>query len=111
MCAGKRPFSLDKDDKLVVDLKPILPGWLFTKKDSDKFKKGTFAFRFLDKTLVVYHNKKLKNTFGKDAPKIKEITIKPKKGKKITLKSPHIPAPYSYELRHGKISQIDIILA
>ena len=110
MCAGKKPFSLDKDDRLIVDLKPILPGWLFTKKDSDKFKKGTFAFRFLNNTLVVYHNKKLKNTFGKNAAKVKEIIIKPKKGKSIILKSSHIPAPYSYELRHGKISQIDIIL-
>ena len=110
MCAGEKPFYLDKDNRLCVELKPVLPGWLFTKESAERFKKNTFSFKFLDKTLVVYHNSKRKNTFGKGSAKIKEIQLKPVKGKTIILKTPYIPEPFSYQLRQGNIERLDIIL-
>jgi hypothetical protein len=111
MCAGKKPFYLDKNNKLCAELKPILPGWLFTKESREGFKKNTFSFRFLGKTLVVYHNSKRKNTFGKNSAKIKEIQVKPVKGESIILKTPYIPEPLSYQLRQGNIQRLDIILS
>jgi len=110
MCAGKKPFYLDKDNRLCAALKPILPGWLFTKKSIENYEKNTFSFRFLGKTLVVYHNPKRKNTFGKKSAKIKEIQLKPVKGKTVIFKTSYIPEPFSYQLRQGNIERLDIIL-
>ena len=110
MCGGKRPFYLDKDNKLCAELKPILPGWLFTEKKTERLEKNTFSFMFLNKTLVVYHNKKRRNTFGANSAKIKQIQMQPVKGKSVILKTPYISAPFSYQLRQGSISRLDIIL-
>ena len=110
MCAGKMPFYLNKDNKLCAELKPILPGWLFTEKKTEGLERGTFSFKFLDKTLVVYHNKKRRNTFGKNGVKIKQIQINPVKGKSVVLKTPYLPEPFSHQLRQGDIKRLDIIL-
>jgi len=110
MSAGKNPFSLDKDKKLHLELKPILPSWLFTKRQENGFKSSTFAFNFLSKTLVVYHNPKRKNTFGRNAAHTKEIRIKPFNGREIVIKSSSISAPYSYDVRSGKIKRIDVYM-
>lgn len=110
MCAGKNPFFLDGNKKLRLEFKPILPGWLFSQKEESGFPKNTFAFKFLNKTLVVYHNPKRKDTFGSKAAKIKEITIASCDKTKVTLKSPIIEFPLAYDIREGKAQQIDIIL-
>ena len=53
---GEHPFSLDKDESLALEFKPILPGWLF---DSS----GRFSFTFLGGVNVTYHNSDLKDTW------------------------------------------------
>ena len=111
MCTGKRPFYIAKNERLALSLKPVLPGWLFSKYAGEGFPKDSFAFKFLGNTLVVYHNPKRKNTFGKDAARIKEIRLKArKKGREIKLNSPLITHPYSYEVRRGNIERIDIYM-
>jgi len=110
MCAGKKPFYLNRDGNLCVELKPILPAWIFTKKKEADFEKNTFSFKFLNKALVVYHNPAKKDTFGKFAAKVKRISINYLDGRKIIQKSPQILPPHSYDLRSGKISRIDIEL-
>jgi len=110
MCAGQGPFYLDSDGNVYLRFKPILPGWLFAKDNSDGLKKNGFAFKFLNKTLVVYHNPRRRNTFGPDKAKISQITLRRFGGKKISLSTPHIPPPYSYDVRNGKIERIDLIL-
>ncbi|MFH1868941.1 MAG: hypothetical protein ABH843_08230 [Candidatus Omnitrophota bacterium] len=110
ICSGKRPFYLGKDERLYLELKPILPGWLFTKFAKDGFGKNSFAFKFLGSTIIVYHNPKRKDTFGDNAAKVKEIRLKPLKGREVILKSAVIAAPYSYEVRRGNIERIDIFL-
>ncbi|MFC1807067.1 cellobiose phosphorylase [Candidatus Omnitrophota bacterium] len=110
MCVGDSPFKLDKEEKLFVEFKPLLASWLFSNKEEDGFKKNTFAFKFLNKTLIVYHNLKRKNTFGKNAAKISKIIIKQKGKKPVTINSSQIPYPYSHELRNSNITQIDITL-
>jgi hypothetical protein len=110
MCAGERPFYLAKDERLYLELKPVLSGWLFSKTAEGGFPENSFVFKFLAKTLVVYHNPKRKNTFGKDGARISHIRLKPKKGRKVILKSGVIAAPYSYEVRRGNIERIDVFL-
>jgi hypothetical protein len=110
MCAGEKPFFLNDKNRLCAEFRPILPGWLFTKVKEADFKKNTFSFKFLDRTLVVYHNPLRKNTFGRSAAKVKRISMQYSDGQTIAQKSPLILAPYSYDLRNGKISRIDIEL-
>jgi hypothetical protein len=110
ICAGKRPFYLDAHGMLRAEFKPVLPSWFFTKKEDAGFPRATFSFRFLDKTLVVYHNKARKDTFGRSAARVKQVCISYFDGREIIQKSPQILPPCSYDLRSGKISRIDIML-
>lgn len=50
MMAGHSPFVLDKQGQLSLQLKPILPAWLFTKDTN------TVSFTFLGSCKVTYHN-------------------------------------------------------
>ena len=110
MCAGERPFYLAKDERLYLELKPVLPGWLFSKAAREGFPENSFVFKFLGKTLVVYHNPKRKDTFGSKGARISQIRLKPRKGREVLLKSSVMPAPYSYEVRRGNIERIDVFL-
>lgn len=110
MCAGMNPFSVDKNGKLLLSFSPILPNWLFTEKKEEGFDKNTFAFKFLGKTLVVYHNPKRKDTYGKNKTHISRIIVKPISKREIILNTQNIPDPISREVRDGKIEKIDIFL-
>ena len=110
MCAGEKPFFVDNKGALCAELKPVLPSWLFTKKKEADCGKSTFSFKFLGKTLVVYHNPLRKNTFGREAAKIKTVSMCYFDGSTVTQKGPRILSPHSYDLRSGKISRVDIDL-
>jgi hypothetical protein len=111
MCAGKNPFYLDGNKKLCLEFKPILPKWLFSQKEENGFPKNTFAFKFLSKTLVIYHNPKKKDTFGKNAAKVKEITIESIDKTKLTFKSSSLGYSIANNIRQGEVSRIDILLS
>lgn len=111
MCAGRKPFYLSKDNKLCLEFKPILPAWLFSQKEESGFPKNTFAFKFLNKTLVVYHNPKRKDTFGSKAAKIKEMALKPQDKPSVILKTPSINSSLALDVRAGKITRIDILFS
>ena len=123
MNVGPHPFQLDHNKKLTLKLRPVLAGWLFTHKETQiqhphkegklqtiKLPKNTYAFNFLGKTLVVYHNSNRGNTFGANKVQIKNIllsyfdrTVKP-----VTISFPTIPAPYAESVRSQKIKRIDV---
>ena len=65
MCCGARPFYLDKQGRLNLEFKPVLPSWLFSQKEEGGFPKNSFAFKFLSCALVVYHNPKKKIPLAK----------------------------------------------
>ncbi|MCX7661263.1 MAG: cellobiose phosphorylase, partial [Candidatus Omnitrophica bacterium] len=103
MNVGDKPFFLDKEGKLNLEFKPKLVGWLF-KKD------GTYKFKFLGETEVVYHNPKRKNTFAKNGSRIRKIIFSDKDGSIVKLESSVIPPPYAEQVRLGQIKKIDIYL-
>ncbi|MDD5504434.1 MAG: cellobiose phosphorylase [Candidatus Omnitrophica bacterium] len=111
MCLGHRPFYLDKEARLCAGFKPILPGWLFTAGPAEGFAKGVFAFSFLSKTQVVYHNPLRKDTFGPSGAKIKSIFMRWTDGRTARFKGASIPYPYSNDIRKGDISRIEIEMA
>ena len=110
MCAGKNPFYLNKAQKLCLAFRPILPGWIFSRKEEDGFPKNTFAFKFLNKTLVVYHNPRRKDTFGPRTARIREISITFQDASMSTLSASFLSSPISKDIRNGKIPRIDIEL-
>jgi hypothetical protein len=107
MCAGLNPFSVDKNGKLLLSFNPILPNWLFSEKAEEGFDKNTFAFKFLGKTLVVYHNPKRKDTH---AANISKIIVKPFNKRENILNASYISDPLSRQVREGEIEKIDIFL-
>lgn len=119
MTTGSKPFCLNKDNKLCFELKPILPGWMFTDKDMEievyqenKLVKlflpaNVFVFNFLGKIPVVYHNESRRDTFGENAPKITKIVLE-KDGNETTFGMSEIPSPYSQEIRDGLVNRIDM---
>jgi hypothetical protein len=111
MCAGRSPFYLDADKKLRLQFKPVLPGWIFSRKEENGFPKDTFAFKFLNKTLVVYHNPKRKDTFGLNPAEIKSIALTFQDKSTSTFSSSFLPSPIALDVRAGKVPRIDIHLA
>jgi len=108
---GLKPFGLDKKGKLTFTLDPILPGWLFTKKASKDFPKNSYAFNLLGTTLVRYHNPQRKDTFGSNHARLQQIILTYHDRKDpVVLSSSTITTPYSYDIRSGKVSKIDVEL-
>jgi hypothetical protein len=123
MNVGRNPFRLDANNNLVAGFTPALPAWMFTDKKKTveycvgkgrhqllDLPKNSYAFKFLTSTLVVYHNPKGKNTFGKDGVHPVSMVLKPVSGKKISIDSGIMGPENANLLREGKISRIDIIL-
>lgn len=122
MTVGRKPFFINDEGQLCLELKPVIPNWLFTEEETRAtlyenmesreivFEKDTFAFMFLGNVLTVYHNPNRKDTYGKDAAKIERIVIH-KDGQLINIEGGVIALPYSREIREGKIDRLDIYLA
>ncbi len=122
MNAGPKPFCWDNQKGLSLSFKPALAGWLFTKEDrlitlmskeqelkTITLPKNTYAFNFLSSTLVVYHNPGRKDTFGPNAPTIREITISyTDLQKPVVLSGAVIPAQFAEDIRDNKVQRVDI---
>jgi hypothetical protein len=104
MNMGKELFFMDKENRLCLKFAPILNGWLFAKKTR------TYAFNFLGKVRVVYHNSSLKNTYGKNRVTPSNIVFSQKDGKRVEIKGDTIPSPYASEIRARLIKQVDVYL-
>ena len=111
MSAGKGPFFVNEEGELNLKFNPILPSWLFTKKAQNGFQKNTYAFKFLGKILVVYHNPKMKDTVGKASAKVNSIVLEYDDGRKIDIQKDTIGLPYSLDIRDRKVKRIDIQLS
>ena len=110
MSAGKEPFFVNEKGELNLKLIPILPSWLFTKKAKNGFQKNTYVFKFLGKTLVIYHNPKMKDTVGKASVKVNFMTLEYDDGRKIDIQQSLIGQPYSLDIRGRKVKKIDVYL-
>lgn len=123
MNAGPAPFALDHHKKLILKFRPVLAGWLFTLKETEiqhphqegkfgtiKLPQNTYAFNFLGKTLVIYHNPRRRNTFGLNKVQIKKILLSyfDHAAKPVTISSSTIPSPYAEDVRSQKIKRIDV---
>jgi len=110
MNIGEKPFFLNEEDELNLRFRPMLPAWLFTKKAHPGFPRNTYAFKFLGKTMVVYHNPRMKNTVGRNSVRTRFIIIRYDDGRKVEVKKDVISRPYARDIRDRKVKRIDIYL-
>ncbi len=124
MNIGKRPFILGHDKKLSLRFEPHLPAFMFTREDSTRewvdttgrpskirVPKDSFAFLFLGKTLVVYHNPRKLDTFGKLRASVKKISLSNARGAVFAeFRGDTVPSPYAAKVRDDKVPRIDIEL-
>lgn len=124
MVAGENPFFLNKEGQLVLKLQPALPGWFFTREKSTRrfhdkggrlrkvvVPKNALAFKFLGKTLVIYHNQKRKDTFGKGGAKIASYRLRYDDGKEKTVSGDALETSLARVVREGRVEQIDVVLS
>jgi hypothetical protein len=119
MTVGQVPFFLNSREELQLELKPVLPGWLFTEEEKTAsvflhgkqqtlvFPKNTFSFKLLGGILTVYHNDSRRNTYGKDAVRIAGLELR--RGDTVTpIDGSVIPQPYAQKIREGVYDRIDV---
>lgn len=110
MNIGEKPFFLNEEGELNLRFRPALPVWLFTKEAQNGFPKNSFAFKFLGKSLIVYHNPRMKNTAGRNSVRTRFIVIRYDDGRKAEVRKDTIGLPYSQDIRDRKVKKIDIYL-
>ncbi len=123
MVAGQNPFFIDETESLKLRLKPILPYWFFTDEEQicRVYTSGgkpmeitvpanCFAFKFLGKTIVVYHNDKRKNTFGKDGAQIASYILKYTDGNIYESQGDILDTPLANDIRERRVERIDVFL-
>jgi hypothetical protein len=79
-------------------------------KKKVRLPKNTFAFCLSGKTLVIYHNPKRRNTFGKNAVRVKRITLSKSGETDLRFSGKGVPSPYANKVREGFYDRIDIDL-
>jgi hypothetical protein len=124
MNAGAAPFLLDKNDKLNLVFAPVLKAAFFTQdktvacyvgrsgKPVDlELPANTYAFNFMGRTLVVYHNPTRRDTFGAKKVVPGKVFLH-YAGVKMAREIPGgmIGSPHAEDVRSGKVERIDIHL-
>jgi hypothetical protein len=120
MAVGKRPFVTGHDGKVSLRLEPHLPAALFTRQETSRMLTGldgaetrvrvpakAIAFLFLGKTLLVYHNPKELDTFGKTRVTVRKIAVTRRDGRRSEWRGDSVPSPHALEIRDGFVPRID----
>ncbi|QAA30999.1 cellobiose phosphorylase [Clostridium manihotivorum] len=102
MMAGKKVFSYEAG-KLKLELKPILPHWMFDSSNE-------VSFKFLGNILVTYHNKNRKNTFGDNCTVVERICLKDSENQVYKIKGGIVEGQYAELVREGSIKNIDVYM-
>ena len=123
MNVGSKPFTLNPDGQLNLTFNPTLPAKFFTTQETtvDYFKKdgtwshlklpaNSYAFNFLGSTLVVYHNPRRKNTFGRNGASVGKIILHYPNRKHPVELSSAITGSYAEDVRNHDVERIDIFL-
>jgi hypothetical protein len=124
MVAGERPFFLDENRLLRLRLRPMLPAWLFTTgegaykywDDKDGWTdvlvpENCFAFKFIGRTLVVYHSQERKATFGMDGAQAVAYTLEFADGTTRSVAGDSLEPSLATDVREGRVRRMDVVLS
>jgi hypothetical protein len=110
MNMGLKPFALNEQGSLTLKFEPLLPSWLFTNKAEDHFPARTYSFKLFVKTMVTYHNPKLKDTFGPQGVKAQKIVLIYLNGKKEEVLAGVLGESHAVDVREGRLKSVDVYL-
>jgi hypothetical protein len=123
MVAGERPFVLDEGGELRLRLQPILAERFFTTTEGShsywdaangwtevNVAENGFAFKFMGRVLVIYHNPGRKPTFGQNGVQPMAYTLTYGDGNVVSADEDSLDARLSADVREGRVRQIDVIL-
>ena len=110
MGLGRHPFRW-VGGELRFEPRPVLPGWFFTQKAIGDFEKGTFGFKALDQTWIVYHNALGRDTYaGKGLlPSAYELLYRD--DRRVSHRGAYLPEAQAKDLRCGKLARVTITLS
>ena len=111
MNMGLDPFALDAQGRLTLKFNPLLPSWLFTKKAQGGLPAHTYAFKLFAKILVVYHNPKLKDTFGPKGVGAQKIILTYPSHKTVEDPGGLLGESHAKDVREGVVNRMDVFLA
>ena len=103
MLEGSQPFTCP-GGHLTLELRPILPGWLFPED-------GALSFRFLGACTVTYHNPQRHATYGPQAAQPQHSRLEYTDGRTFELPGAEIPSPHAGALRRGLVCKLDTYYA
>jgi hypothetical protein len=109
MNIGLKPFAL-QNGQLTLTFAPLLANWLFTDKSKDNLPGNSYAFKFLAKTLVVYHNPQRRDTFGSKGVSPSKIILTYSDRSEVKIDGAMIVGKAVEDIRQGKVKQINITL-
>lgn len=101
MMAGDKPFFMNEKKQLCLQLRPVLPDWMFTEDN-------TLEFRFLSVCDVFYYNPNRKNTYLNCC--IEKYVLWGENEEKIVVDGAVITEPLSNRIREGKIKKMEVFL-
>ena len=101
MMTGKNIFRLDEKGKLIFQLSPVLPDWLF--------KNGRLSFKLLGAIDVTYLNPKKKDTFNGGVKPVSYKLIFD--DKEVAISEPAVAEPYASQIRERRVKKIIVTLA
>jgi hypothetical protein len=108
MNMGLKPFALDAQGALTLRFAPLLPSWLFTKKAQDQFAAHSYSFKLFAKTLVTYHNPKLKDTFGSQGVQAQKIVLMYPHAKRVEITGGVLTQAHAEDVREGRVEKVDV---
>jgi len=122
MSFGEKPFAV-KDGALNFRLNPVLPSWMFTKKEETKavepwdgpmreitFPAGSFSAMLFGRTLVTYLNPARNDTFGDCAVRPQGYVLVDQEGGKEHFGASGVVGPAAEKVRQGHYLRIIVEL-
>ena len=73
--------------------------------------KNGFAFTFIGKSLVVYHNQERRDTFGETGAKVVSYRLKYHDGREKTVPGDVLETSLALDVREGRVERIDVVLS
>lgn len=98
MMAGPDPFKVNEEGALELELRPVLPGWLFNEDNE-------VSFTFLGKVQVTYHNPSKTDTW-KTGVKSAKVTLV--SGEEIVDDDGVLSSRLATKVRKGEVKKIDV---
>ncbi|MFA5976267.1 MAG: hypothetical protein WC859_08920 [Elusimicrobiota bacterium] len=109
MGLGRWPFRW-VNGELHFQPEPTLPRWFFSEKERDGFPPQSFGFRLFNRSWVVYHNPKRRDTFGPGAVRPVAFTVVQVNGEESRYPVHFLPDSLARALRDGKLERVTIEL-